>query len=50
MGGIRVKLGGENHSLKTQTYEAGLVRKGLLFLKDLYLILSLLLILLVLIF
>jgi hypothetical protein len=26
VGGIGVKLGGENHSLKTQTYEAGLVR------------------------
>jgi hypothetical protein len=28
MGGIRVKLGRENHSLKTQTYEAGLVTSG----------------------
>jgi hypothetical protein len=27
VGGIGVKLGGENHSLKTQTYEAGLVRR-----------------------
>jgi hypothetical protein len=26
VGGIGVKLGGENHSLKTQTYEAGLVK------------------------